>query len=447
MSIRIFRQMVLLGCMTFALMLSAQDSVKVAAPWAIPEAKVKFNPSGSRFLQFNTTVQVWTRFNESNPGTQNDGVDKPYTFDIGLRRVRLWAVAKPLEWMTVAVQFGINNFNSLSPRKAGDFFHDAYVEFSPFKEYFSIGSGLVSSMGHARYSSPGVASILAYDAPLYEQSTNDATDQFLRKLSIFMRGQVKGFDYRVALVDPMSIRNSALYDPEISTHAKFTPIGRSLQYTGYFQYQFLDREKQLTPYFAGTYLGNKRIINVGTGFEFQPRATWLKTTSGDTVFHSMFIASADFFADMPLRKSKDDAFTVYAAYTYMDFGQGYVRNLGVMNPGQSLNAAKASFNGTGNAYPMIGTGHTVYFQTGYKLPSSWFGKTGFSIQPYADVQASKFDRLNGWMATFDAGLNFLLVGHKAKMSLNYQNRPVFDLGTLKPNDRKSAVILQWQIAI
>jgi hypothetical protein len=60
---------------------------------------------------------------------------------------------------------------------------------------------------------------------------------------------------------------------------------------------------------------------------------------------------------------------------------------------------------------------------------------------------SKFDRLNSWMGTVDAGMNFLLVGHKAKISLNYQNRPVFDNGTLKQSGRKSGFIIQYQIAI
>lgn len=425
----------------------SQDSLITKAPWSIPEVKVKFNSSGTRYFQFTGTLQIWNRLNQSNPGTMVEGERKPYTFDIGIRRLRLWTVAKPLDWMTLAVQFGINNFNSLSPRKAGDFFHDAYIEFHPAGNYFSIGSGLVSSMGHARYSSPAVSSILACDAPLYQQSTNDVTDQFLRKLSIFVRGQVKGFDYRMALSDPMSIRNSAYYDPVIESFSKFTPKGKSLQYTGYFQWMFFDKEKQVLPYFTGTYLGNKKLLNIGAGAEFQPRANWRTNETGDTLFHHMLLVSADVFVDLPLSKRKDDCFTFYGVYSYLDFGRGYVRNLGVMNPGQTLDNMQASFNGTGNAYPMIGSGHTLYFQAGYKLPSHWFGGTGFSMQPYADVQSSKFNRLKSWALVYDAGVNFLLVGHKAKITLNYQNRPVFDAGTLQQSQRKHAVILQWQMAI
>lgn len=425
----------------------AKDSTSSKKAWEIPAVKFSFDKSGSRFIQFNAAAQIWTRFNESNPGTMVDNEIKPYTFDIGLRRVRLWTVAKPLEWMTLAVQFGINNFSTNSTRKAGFFVHDAYVEFAPAKQYLQIGAGLVSSMGFARYSSPAIASALLYDVPLYQQATNDISDQFLRKLSIYAKGQVNGFDYRVAVSDPLSISLSSVTVSPISQNASFTPKGKSLQYSGYFQWQFFDKEQQLTPYFTGTYLGAKKVVNLGVGFQVQPKATWNLNARGDTLYNTMLLANVDVFADLPLTQKKDDGLTIYGAYSYTNFGQKYLRMTGAMNPGVGLDATRASLNGTGSAYPMIGTGHTIYFQTGYKLPSSFFGGSGFSIQPVFDVQSSKFTYLNGWASTFNSGLNFLLVGNKAKLSLGYQNRPIFDSNTLKQIDRKSAVILQWQIAI
>jgi hypothetical protein len=63
------------------------------------------------------------------------------------------------------------------------------------------------------------------------------------------------------------------------------------------------------------------------------------------------------------------------------------------------------------------------------------------------VQASKFEKLNDWMTCYNAGVNLLLVGHKAKLSLNYQNRPIFSATDFTKTKRNSAVILQWQIAI
>ena len=428
----------------------AQDDLQEKnKPWDIPNLQWNFGKDKKQFIRFNATAQIWNRWNESNPGTILENTPKPNTFDIGIRRLRLQVVAQPLPWMLLYVQFGMNNFNSVSPRKTGDFFHDALVEFTPVKKYLSLGTGLTGWTGTARFSSPSIGSIMMYDAPLYEQSTNDITDQFLRKLSVYAKGKIQKLDYRVVLSDPLSITTSPLYDTtysKISKYSKITPKGKSLQTSGYFMYQIFDEESNLLPYTQGTYLGAKKVLNVGVGFLTQPKAVWhLQNT--DTVFNPMWEVSADIYTDMPLNKRKDDCFSAYAVYSYYNFGQGFIRNLGVMNPATKLDATKASFNGAGNAFPIVGTGHSVFVQAGYKLPAHFFGTKGFSIMPYSGFQMSKWDRLNSWMGIVDAGVNFLLVGNKAKITLNYQNRPVFDNSTLKQTSRASAVIVQWQIAL
>jgi hypothetical protein len=51
------------------------------------------------------------------------------------------------------------------------------------------------------------------------------------------------------------------------------------------------------------------------------------------------------------------------------------------------------------------------------------------------------------MIMWDAGVNWLIEGHRSKVSLNYQNRPVFSNTDLKEQSRKGMVVLQFQIAI
>lgn len=109
------------------------------------------------------------------------------------------------------------------------------------------------------------------DAPLFQQATNDATDQFLRKLSIYGKGKVGKLDYRVAVSKPMVIENSTLYTNKISTHSDFSRISPKLQYQGYFMYQFFDKESNQLPYTVGSYLGKKRVFNIGAGFIYQKR--------------------------------------------------------------------------------------------------------------------------------------------------------------------------------
>ncbi|MEZ4979140.1 MAG: hypothetical protein R2772_07565 [Chitinophagales bacterium] len=208
----------------------------------------------------------------------------------------------------------------------------------------------------------------------------------------------------------------------------------------------MDEESNFMPYGVGSYLGTKKVLAFGWVWKHSPRPLQLNSV-GDTVYLPRIFASADIFMDMSMNKQKSDNLTLYTAYTYSDLGNNYLRNVGAMNPSTSVMASASSFNGKGNAYPLIGTGHTFYLQAGYMLPKSLFGERGITLQPYFDVQASQFDKLNSWMHCYNAGVNLLLVGNKAKLSLNYQNRPVFSNTSFEQNARRSAVVLQWQVAI
>lgn len=415
--------------------------------------KININESGSRYFQFTIMNQVWLRFNESNPGSMVANELQSSTFDIGIRRLRIQMMGQLHEKFYIYVQFGINNFNNLAPRKVGDFFHDAIVEYEPWKGKLgnvSIGTGLTGWTGLVRYSAPSVGTFLMSDAPIYQQSTNDATDQFVRKLSLYVKGQVGHFDYRLVLSDPFLYANSPQYNPSspISQYSQFNPNSSTLQTSGYFKYQFFDIESNKSAYSVGTYLGAKKVLNLGAGFEFQPNCMWNTTALGDTVRNAMWSVGADIFYDSYLGKRKDMAITAYGAYTYYDFGPGYLRNVGVMNPSTQLAPGTPTINGPGSAFPMLGTGHTGYAQVGFMLPKHWFGKESeFTMQPYFGTQVSKWDRLNDAMVMFDTGLNFMFQGHRYKVSLNYQNRPVFDNTNFRQTERKSMGYIQFQISI
>lgn len=427
------------------------------------DLRFNLNKAKTHYLKFTVTNQIWIRFNESNPGTIVNQVNKPTTFDIGVRRLRFQVIGQLHDKFLVYAQFGINNFNDLSPRKLGDFFHDAVVEYTPVKIMhknelkkgqtvfsLSLGAGLTAWTGPSRFSSPSVASFLGIDAPLYQQTTNDATDQFLRKLSIYVKGKAWKFDYRFALVDPLTITTSNLYNPIISSNADFSPIGKSVQTTAYVTLQLLDQEDNQIPYTVGTYHGKKRVLNIGAGYQYQPDAMWYSRTGTDTSFADMFIVGGDVFYDTYLGKNKDWALSVYGAYNYMNYGPNYLRSFGPMNPGQSVAPGTTQLNGPGTAYPMMGTGHVGYFQTGFAFPKKWFSKNSkvnFTLMPYFCTQVAKWDRLNDVMATFDAGLNFLFDGHKYKMTINYQNRPVFNSSTTTVMQRNNLAYFMFQIAI
>ncbi len=412
-----------------------------------PEAlKINLNDDGSHYFKATFTAQVWTRYNESNPGTTVFGYEKTETFDIGLRRVRTQLYGKVHDRFFLYTQFGINNFNSISARKPGLFFHDVVAEYYIMPRALQVGTGLTAWTGFSRYASPSVASIMGFDAPLFEQTTNDANDQFLRKLSVYAKGKIGKLDYRVIASDPFAAQNSTVIKP-ISVNSDFSYKPPKLQSSAYVMYQFLDEESNLTPYMTGTYLGRKKVFNIGGGFEYQQSAMWHwnDMITKDTIMQDMFHYAADMYFDYPTGK-KGAAISAYAAYMHMGFGKDYIRNLGVMNPADGSNRLSV-LNGGGNAYPMMGTGNVYYGQVGYLLPSSLLGKKNGQIMPYMMYTYSKFERLKEDVSLFDFGLNYFIDGHRAKLSLNYQSRPVFDSFTLMESSRRSMMVFQCQIAI
>ncbi len=119
-----------------------------------------------------------------------------------------------------------------------------------------------------------------------------------------------------------------------------------------------------------------------------------------------------------------------------------------MNPEAGTDVA-GSFNGAGNAFPMMGTGEVVYGQLGYLLRKDLLSKAG-TLQPYIAGQGAYFDLLADPMYMYEGGVNLLIEGHRAKVSLNYQSRPVFmanPSGEINFATRRSMVVLQFQIAV
>jgi len=412
----------------------------------LKDGKIPLNEDGSNYFKFTLLSQVWLRHTELNPGSTVNGYQRAGANDIGIRRARIQAFGQIADRVFVYSQFGMNNFNYLSDRKAGFFIHDVTGEYEVVRKHLSLGTGLTAWNGLTRFSAPSTGTILGVDAPLFEQNTNDITDQFLRKLSVYAKGKLGKFDYRLIVSSPMAVQKSVGYSPGLTNNSTFSAMPAKIQTHGYFQYQFLDQEANTTAYNAGTYLGTKRVFNIGAGFQYQADAMWHTTTGTDTVQSSMKNFAVDVFYDAPLNAQKGTALSVYAAYTHSDYGPGFSRNLGAMNPANG-NSNPAILNGAGNGFPMFGTGNIGYAQVGYKLKNNLIGKT--TLMPYASLQYAKYDRLQQNMAFWDGGINWFLKGQTSKLTLAYQNRPVYETvaGKDKANqtDHKGAVILQYQV--
>lgn len=130
---------------------------------------------------------------------------------------------------------------------------------------------------------------MGIDAPLYQQTTNDANNQFLRKLSIYAKGSLGKANYRFILSNPMVVNATTGAVHPINTNADFSFKPAKLQTSAYVNYNFFDTENNLLPYMTGNYLGTKKVFNIGYGFQHQNDAMWRwnDVTFKDTVYRDM----------------------------------------------------------------------------------------------------------------------------------------------------------------
>lgn len=420
--------------------------------------KYSLNEDGSHYFQVSFLNQTWIRYNQSNSGTLVEGKNSPETFDIGLRRTRIQLFGQITDKVFIYFQFGQNNFNtqfnSASNRKLAPFFHDAVCEYKVSEgNQLKLGGGLTIVNGLSRFSQPSIGTIMTMDVPVFAQATVDQTDQFSRKLSIYARGQIKKLDYRFVWSDPFPITSFGGTLPVLSDQSNFAQLGHHLQTQGYLMYQFLDEEAHTTPYMTGTYLGKKKVFNIGAGAILQKDAMWRKeTASTDTLYQDMQLMAIECFLDMPLNEAKETAISAYMGYFITNYGKDYLRYNGIMNPANgsnltSLNSITGQGNNFGNALPMFGTGSVIYSQLGFLLPKHFLNDKG-KWMPYLSATLAKYDRLGGLMTnTYNAGINYFIYGHKSKLTLEFQNRPTYKVenAVVKNDRRKNSITLQYQI--
>jgi hypothetical protein len=432
------------GITLTALLVAATASIAQAQQ--LKDGKLWLNEDGSNYFKATLISQVWIRNTDMNPGTTISGYPKSNYTDIGIRRMRAQAFGQVADRVFLYTQIGMNNFNYTADRKAGFFVHDILGEYEVVRKKLSLGTGLTAWNGLTRFAAPAVGSILALDAPLFEQTTNDVNDQFLRKLSVYAKGKLGKLDYRVVMSSPMAVQKNPSYNATITEISNFSAMPAKMQWQGYFQWQFLDQEANTTPYATGTYLGAKRVFNIGAGFQYQPDAMWHKGAAGDTVTTAMRHFAVDVFYDAPLNKDKGTALSAYVTYMNLEHGPGYLRNQATMNPANGTSMPTV-INGSGNGYPSFGTGNLFYGQIGYKLKNNLIGTT--TLMPYVSLQHASYERLAKDMNFWDLGVNWLLKGHTSKLTFAYQNRPVYEVQTPGADaaltGHKGSFLLQYQV--
>lgn len=386
--------------------------------------KVNLNDDGSKYVRFITWHQVWTRYNENNSGSTRLGQPQESTLDFGLRRSRFLMLAQLNNRFLILTHFGINNQNAISGgylgtdgKKPQIYMHDAWVEYAVMQKYLSIGFGLNYWNGVSRLSNASTLNFMTVDAPIFNWPTIEATDQFARKIGVYAKGKIGKLDYRIALSDPFKTNTSGAI---ATNRANYSPSNSKKVFEGYLNWQFWDQESNVLPYTVGTYLGTKKVFNIGAGWSMHPDAMWYRNDAGDTVFSDMMLFGVDAFLDLPINDGKN-AITAYAAFYNYDFGPNNFRNIGIMNPSDGGGLM-------GNSFPTVGTGTIMYAQAGYLFKTV---TEGLDLQPFGAFSTANFEGLKNAnnesvpVNVFDLGCNFYLQGHHAKFTFNYRRRPDF----------------------
>jgi hypothetical protein len=409
---------------------------KLAEPYGAG-IKVNLTASGQSWVRFIMWTQVWLRMIHNNPGTMVGGEEKDVDFDVLIRRARFLAVAQLTPKFQIVTHFGINNqtfrnnaFDGDAPKRPNFFVHDAWVQFEAIKRHLYIGGGLHYWNGVSRLTNASTLNLLTIDAPILNWATINSSDEFARWLGIFAKGKIGGLDYRLAVNRPFARGGTDAPAAAVALDAN----ANTWALQGYVQYQLFDEESNTLPFAVGSYLGKKRVLNVGAGFLYQSNALHSLDGAGNAQQHDLFLLGVDVFADLPFGPSGAlGALTAYAVFYHYEMGPDKVATAGIANYGG---------NPKGNAYPLFGTGEHFYTQIGYLLPKS----LGISLQPYATFQASFYEGLEDPAYVIEGGVNWYLIGHHAKLTLHYRARPLFD-GQTQADGFRSELLLQGMIFI
>lgn len=363
--------------------------------------KVSLNEDGSKYFRLIAWTQFWLDMRNQNV----NGEDR-FTATPMLRRSRLLIYAQLSERFLILTHFGLNNLTPAGLDPTGQssqaqlFLHDAWVEYKVFDQLY-LGGGLHYWNGISRLNNQSTLNFLPLDNPRHAWATIGTTDQFARHLGLYAKGKIGKLDYRVAWNAAMvnSLDGNANLAPKMDTASY---IGRKTFgyeangiFAGYFNYQFFDQESTKLPYFVGSYLGTKKVLSVGAGFYAHPKGSVVLDENGANQAENVLIWAVDAFTELPFG-SNNAAFTGYLSYQSNNYGSNY----------QLLGTSQDVF-----------TGNVVYFQGGVLLPHT--GDVAW--QPYVTVTQKSITRLDGGATDFGIGINSLITGHHAKLSLEYHS--------------------------
>lgn len=347
----------------------------VAAAPAMAEGKGKDEPSIQ--VRFLLQPQMQIIQAKKQPGADalvnitpdNNGIGQEFY----LRRTRVILAGKVNKWIHFFFETDNPNLGR-NGNAGGTFTQDGFIDFRFFNE-LKVAAGMIL-LPFSRHNRQSAASLMGLD---YHSAVFTAwgPQRIWRDYGIEARGIVMDkIDYRVGVFN--GFRGTDLKGNVVATN----DIPRI---TGRVSYSIFDPEPKF--FYGGTYLGKKKVLNVGFGFDVQPEGG----VEG---------------AAIPGGKNKKDLYYALTGDVFLDWPLG--------------DSMAATFN-TGFMFYSYGSK-----EFNIKTSIAMFGEVGFFIQNFQPVVGFEWGQPldtdtfeDNQILNFRAGLNYYIKGHNATVKIEY----------------------------
>lgn len=363
--------------------------------------KITFDEEGQKWFRVISWAQVQANTNLDAP----DGVRAT---NFQMRRARILTLSQITPKFLLVTHIGLNSLNAGNMHPVGKndnaqiFLHDMWAQWN-LNSNHTVGGGLHYMNGISRLNNQSTLNMMTLDNNRSSWAHIGLSDQFARHMGIFAKGKFGKLQYRVSVNDPI-VNSLDTRDPGAAAVYRGTELlgtgdaGRV--YAGYFDYHFLDQESNFLPYKVGSYLGGKKVFNIGFGFHNHANGSVIQE-NGQLVGQDVNIFALDAFYDSPIG-GNNAAITAYATFQSNDYGQDYL---------------------LGSAY---GTGNMLYAHVGYLLGGD---KAAKRFQPYLALMNHSYDATDDNQTQLKLGVNMYMSGHNSKLTVEYFNSSFGDNST------------------
>lgn len=438
--------------------------------------RLDLNKEKTSYFKTIIGIQTWWRMGETNPGTINKLSEEPITnfSDFAMRRIRTMFYANIENKYLLFAHFGATSDGTYSNMYNNVYVHDFQGQIKVADKNY-VGGGIHFWQGLSRLSRIGSNNYLILDNPGFNFPEVNRTDAIVRQMGVFARGVTLGkLGYQFSINKPLitddagsptlggkPMSKNEMLDFAANGHSGATEGETYLlkqtnyNYNGYLFWQFWDIESQsVSGATQMNYFGQKRVFNIGAGFQHQPGGTG---TYRENEIGNMYIEendvtkfAVDVFLSTPIGHS-NGGFTGYAVYYNYQYGDNYLRTSHVLGgfAGTDPNATEVSPQGTGFSQYSHGTGHIFHTELAYTLPKTIYNSEK-KIQPFVAFSYKNLEGLDEASFQSDYGLNWAIIGQHVKLSAQYSLRPVYminDQGQQKVDSHAGLFVTQLQLRI